>query len=100
MPPGAGRQANDADGRCSLAFGPPVAHAGTVTTEELYYRAAMSGDNRFDGWVYVGVTSTGIYCRPSCPAKTPKRANMRFFRTAGSAQAAGFRACKRCRPEV
>lgn len=71
-----------------------------MTDEELYFRAALSGDSRFDGWIYIGVTSTGIYCRPTCPATTPKRANMRFFRTAGAAQAAGFRACKRCRPDA
>src|SRR3954465_13632928 len=55
-------------------------------------------DPRFDGWVFTAVTSTGIYCKPSCPARTPKRANVRFYPTAAAAQAAGFRACKRCRP--
>lgn len=62
--------------------------------------AIEAGDPRFDGWVYCGVTSTGIYCRPSCTARTPKRENVRFFTTAASAQAAGFRACKRCRPDA
>jgi AraC family transcriptional regulator of adaptative response / DNA-3-methyladenine glycosylase II len=57
-------------------------------------------DERFDGWVYVGVTSTGIYCRPSCPARTPKREYMRFYPSAAAAQGAGFRACKRCRPDA
>lgn len=57
-------------------------------------------DPRFDGWVFCGVTSTGIYCRPSCPARTPKREHVRFFATAAAAQAAGFRACKRCRPDA
>ncbi len=57
-------------------------------------------DPRFDGWVFCGVTSTGIYCRPSCPARTPKRQHVRFFPTAAAAQAAGFRACKRCRPDA
>ena len=71
-----------------------------MTDEELYYRAALSNDSRFDGWLYIGVASTGIYCRPTCPATTPKRTNMRFFRTAGAAQVAGFRACKRCRPDT
>ncbi|MFW6091791.1 MAG: DNA-3-methyladenine glycosylase 2 family protein [Actinomycetota bacterium] len=64
------------------------------------YRAVSSRDARFDGMVYVGVTSTGIYCRPSCPARTPKRENVRFFRSAAEAQVAGFRACRRCRPDV
>jgi len=57
-------------------------------------------DPRFDGWVFTAVTSTGIYCRPSCAARTPKRANVRFYPTAAAAQAAGFRACKRCRPDA
>lgn len=68
--------------------------------EEARYRAVHSRDARFDGVFYVGVTSTGIYCRPSCPAVTPKRANVRFYRSAAEAQAAGFRACRRCRPDV
>ena len=58
------------------------------------------GDARFDGWLYVGVTSTGIYCRPSCPARTPKRSNMTFHPSAAAAQRYGFRACKRCRPDA
>jgi AraC family transcriptional regulator, regulatory protein of adaptative response / DNA-3-methyladenine glycosylase II len=64
------------------------------------WRAIEACDPRFDGWVFCGVTSTGIYCRPSCPARTPKRENVRFFSTAAAAQAAGFRACKRCRPDA
>ncbi|MGH2958637.1 MAG: AlkA N-terminal domain-containing protein, partial [Solirubrobacterales bacterium] len=63
-------------------------------------RAAEDKDARFDGWFYTGVTSTDIYCRPSCPARTPKASNMRFFATAAAAQSAGFRACKRCRPNA
>jgi AraC family transcriptional regulator of adaptative response / DNA-3-methyladenine glycosylase II len=59
-----------------------------------------SGDPRFDGWFFVGVTSTRIYCRPSCPSRPPKAENMQFHPTAASAQAAGFRACKRCRPDA
>jgi AraC family transcriptional regulator of adaptative response / DNA-3-methyladenine glycosylase II len=62
--------------------------------------AVEGEDPRFDGWVFVGVKTTGIYCRPSCPARTPKRENVRFFATAAAAQAAGFRACKRCRPDA
>jgi AraC family transcriptional regulator of adaptative response / DNA-3-methyladenine glycosylase II len=64
------------------------------------YRALKSRDARFDGWFFTAVTSTGIYCRPSCPALTPKRSNVRFFATAAAAQIAGFRACKRCRPDA
>ncbi len=67
---------------------------------DRFWQAIVACDPRFDGWVYCGVTSTGIYCRPSCPARTPKRENVRFFRSAAAAQAAGFRACKRCRPDA
>lgn len=71
----------------------------TIDPERLW-RAIELEDPRFDGWVFCGVTSTGIYCRPSCPARTPKRENVRFFPTAAAAQDAGFRACKRCRPDA
>ncbi|HEY8045020.1 MAG TPA: AlkA N-terminal domain-containing protein [Streptosporangiaceae bacterium] len=64
------------------------------------YRAMLARDPRFDGRFFTGVSSTGIYCRPVCPARTPARANMRFFAHAGAAEAAGFRACRRCRPET
>jgi AraC family transcriptional regulator of adaptative response / DNA-3-methyladenine glycosylase II len=64
------------------------------------YRAVVARDPRFDGRFFTGVSSTGIYCRPVCPARTPARANMRFFAHAGAAEAAGFRACRRCRPET
>lgn len=67
---------------------------------EACYRAVSSRDERFDGWFFTAVRTTGIYCRPSCPAITPKRANVEFHVTAASAQAAGFRACKRCRPDA
>jgi AraC family transcriptional regulator of adaptative response / DNA-3-methyladenine glycosylase II len=60
----------------------------------------LARDPRFDGRFFTGVSSTGIYCRPVCPARTPARANMRFFAHAGAAEAAGFRACRRCRPET
>jgi AraC family transcriptional regulator of adaptative response / DNA-3-methyladenine glycosylase II len=68
--------------------------------DERRYQAAVSKDPRFDGVFFIAVTSTGIYCRPSCPAITPKRQNMRFYRSAAAAQEAGFRACKRCRPDA
>ena len=67
---------------------------------EQCYRVVRSKDARFDGWFVTAVTSTGIYCRPSCPALTPKRANVRFLPSAAAAQRAGFRACKRCRPDA
>jgi len=67
---------------------------------ERCYRAVDSRDQRFDGWFYTAVTSTGIYCKPSCPAITPKRANVRFYPSAAAAQRAGFRACRRCRPDA
>ncbi len=64
------------------------------------YQAVVARDPRFDGRFFTAVTSTGIYCRPICPARTPARGNMRFFAHAASAEAAGFRACRRCRPEA
>lgn len=63
------------------------------------YRALKSRDSRFDGVFFVGVTSTGVYCRPICPAKTPRRENCRFFDSAEGAEKASFRPCLRCRPE-
>lgn len=63
------------------------------------YRAIETRDVRFDGRLFVGVHTTGIYCRPICPARTPKRENVSFYVTAAAAQAAGFRSCLRCRPE-
>ncbi|MGI9645375.1 MAG: AlkA N-terminal domain-containing protein, partial [Ilumatobacteraceae bacterium] len=64
------------------------------------YRVAQSRDERFDGWFYIAVRTTGIYCRPSCPAMTPKQANVDFYPSAAAAQQRGFRACKRCRPDA
>jgi AraC family transcriptional regulator of adaptative response / DNA-3-methyladenine glycosylase II len=68
--------------------------------EDRCYRAVLGRDRRFDGVFYTAVKTTGIYCRPSCPAVTPQRKNARFFVTAAAAQAAGFRACRRCRPDL
>ena len=65
-----------------------------------FYKALAARDTRFDGVFFVGVTSTGIYCRPICPVKTPKAANCRFFNTAQETEQAGFRPCLRCRPEL
>jgi AraC family transcriptional regulator, regulatory protein of adaptative response / DNA-3-methyladenine glycosylase II len=68
---------------------------------ERCYRAVESRDARFDGWFITAVTTTGIYCRPSCPTPVrPRRENVRFYPTAAAAQLAGFRACKRCRPDA
>lgn len=64
------------------------------------YRAFAARDARFDGRVFVGVHTTGIYCRPICPARSPKRENVSFYFSAAAAQAAGFRPCLRCRPEL
>jgi AraC family transcriptional regulator of adaptative response / DNA-3-methyladenine glycosylase II len=63
-------------------------------------RARRSRDARFDGKFYIAVTSTRIYCRPICPARSPKDENVRYYATAAAAQAAGFRPCLRCRPEA
>ena len=95
------RGSSDADVRF-----PPVILSGGCDNQDMLkdfehrYRAVRGRDVRFDGWFYVAVTSTGIYCRPSCPAVTPKRTNVRFYPTAAAAQYAGFRACKRCRPDA
>src|SRR2546422_2183000 len=64
------------------------------------YRAVQSKDARFDGWFVTAVLTTKIYCRPSCPVRPPFARNMQFYPTAAAAQRAGFRACKRCRPDV
>lgn len=64
------------------------------------YEAIRRRDARFDGRVYTGVTTTGIFCRPSCPARTPRSTNVRFFAHAAAASEAGFRPCRRCRPEL
>ncbi len=64
------------------------------------YRAIDARDTRFDGQFYTAVRTTGIYCRPSCPARTPKAANVTFYETSAAAHDAGYRACKRCLPEA
>jgi AraC family transcriptional regulator of adaptative response / DNA-3-methyladenine glycosylase II len=75
-------------------------HPGMDMDDDACYRAIETRDRRFDGRLFVAVTTTGVYCRPFCPAPTPKRKNVRFFPTAAAAQAAGFRPCLRCRPET
>ncbi|MFH9551571.1 bifunctional transcriptional activator/DNA repair enzyme AdaA [Streptomyces sp. NPDC051445] len=71
-----------------------------MTDQDTRYEAVRSRDARFDGEFFFAVETTGIYCRPSCPAVTPKRRNVRFFATAAAAQGSGFRACRRCRPDA
>ncbi|MFF8653815.1 DNA-3-methyladenine glycosylase 2 family protein [Streptomyces huasconensis] len=68
--------------------------------EETRYEAVRSRDARFDGVFFFAVETTGIYCRPSCPAVAPKRQNVRYYPTAAAAQTSGFRACRRCRPDA
>lgn len=71
----------------------------TLPDPKTCYAAMLRRDRAFDGAFFVGVTSTGIFCRPVCPARTPKMENCTFHTSAAAAAAAGFRACKRCRPE-
>jgi AraC family transcriptional regulator, regulatory protein of adaptative response / DNA-3-methyladenine glycosylase II len=71
-----------------------------LPSADVCYRALRSRDARFDGRMFVGVSSTGIYCRPVCPARTPLLRNCRFFPSAAAAAQAGYRACRRCRPEA
>lgn len=71
-----------------------------LTDSQTCMSAVRSRDARFDGWFVTGVRTTGIYCRPSCPATPPKARNITFYPSAAAAQAAGFRACKRCRPDA
>ncbi|WP_323179836.1 AlkA N-terminal domain-containing protein [Streptomyces bobili] len=73
---------------------------GMYTDRERCVRAVQSKDARFDGWFFTAVLTTGIYCRPSCPVVAPKPENMVFHASAAACQQAGFRACKRCRPDT
>lgn len=72
----------------------------TPQDDDTRWRIALAKDRRFDGVFVTGVHSTGIYCRPSCPARPPKRENVRFYATPEDAEAAGLRACLRCKPEA
>lgn len=74
--------------------------AAAALQDDAAYRALQTRDARFDGRLFVGVTSTGIYCRPVCRVRPPKRENCRFFANAASAEQGGFRPCLRCRPEL
>ena len=71
-----------------------------TAADEGRYLALQARDARFDGHFFTGVTSTGIYCRPVCAVRTPRRENCRFFALAAQAESAGFRPCLRCRPEL
>lgn len=82
----------------SVAGGPNG--TGMPLDHRACYEAILRRDQRFDGRFYTAVTSTGIFCRPSCPARTPRSDNVRFFTHAAAASTAGFRPCRRCRPEL
>jgi AraC family transcriptional regulator, regulatory protein of adaptative response / DNA-3-methyladenine glycosylase II len=73
---------------------------GAREERERRIRTVQAKDARFDGWFFIAVVTTGVYCRPSCPVVPPKPANMRFYPSAAAAQQAGYRACKRCRPDA
>ena len=79
---------------------PSWAATSALLDDAARYSAVRSRDARFDGWFFVAVTSTGIYCRPSCPSPPARPTRVRFFPTAAAAQRAGFRACKRCVPDA
>lgn len=74
-------------------------HSAFPVAEDIAWAAFENRDRAYDGRVIVAVTTTGIYCKPSCPARRPRRENVRLFRDAADARAAGFRACMRCRPD-
>jgi AraC family transcriptional regulator, regulatory protein of adaptative response / DNA-3-methyladenine glycosylase II len=84
--------------RKQLVGNPQVVYSSCMKREDTYYQAMLARDNRFDGKFFVGVKTTGIYCRPICPAK-PKRENVEFFPNHLAAEKAGYRPCMRCRPE-
>src|SRR6202035_3612741 len=104
-PPGL-RSPSTADGPHRDVGFPPVLSVGACNCQHMHddfdrcYRAVQSKDARFDGWFVTAVLTTKIYCRPSCPVRPPFARNMRFYPTAAAAQRAGFRACKRCRPDA
>jgi AraC family transcriptional regulator of adaptative response / DNA-3-methyladenine glycosylase II len=99
----AGSVAADAEGDAGSVAADAEGDAGSVAADadaDTLYRALESRDRRFEGRFVVAVTSTGIYCRPGCPARLPARRNVRFYSHPAAAEAAGFRACFRCRPEL
>ena len=78
---------------------PRTAEAQSADVDEARWRAVKARDASADGSFYYAVASTGVFCRPSCAARLPRRENVSFHRTTAEAEAAGFRACKRCKPE-
>lgn len=98
------RRVQGGDVRNLLAFARFFVYPGdmnTISTDfDTCYRALCSRDSRFDGRLFVAVRTTGIYCRPICPARTPYAQNVHFYTCAAAAEAAGFRACRRCHPEA
>jgi AraC family transcriptional regulator, regulatory protein of adaptative response / DNA-3-methyladenine glycosylase II len=88
------------ENRQSVSVGGRRIDAMLLPDFDTCYRAVQSRDARFDGWFFTAVRTTGIYCRPSCPAITPQRRNVSFHPSAAAAQRAGYRACKRCRPDA
>ena len=72
----------------------------TILDEQVWWEAVLTKDAGMDGAFYYAVTTTGVYCRPSCPSRLPRRANVLFFRNADAAEQAGYRACRRCRPRA
>ena len=87
-------------GETTILSGLACAAGSAPLDDEARYLAVRSRDPRFDGWFFVAITSTGIYCRPSCPSPPARVSRMRLFPTAAAAQRAGFRACKRCLPDA
>jgi len=83
-----------------LAAAPPNPASPFALQDDAAYRVLQTRDARFDGRLFIGVTSTGIYCRPVCRVRPPRRENCRFFANAASAEQGGFRPCLRCRPEL
>lgn len=96
----AGTCPKTASGTPARGYHDPMAPPPTSPHDDACYLALKAKDARFDGRFFTGVTSTGIYCRPVCRVRTPKRENCRFFEHAAQAEQAGFRPCLRCRPEL
>src|SRR5512138_3048925 len=102
---GAGHFRTRMNGQCHVRKrlvrpGPATYIAAMDTERKVLYKAVSARDARFDGVFFVGVTTTGVYCRPVCRARTPGRDRCLFFRTRAEAEREGFRACFRCRPEL
>ena len=101
-----GRKRTGAGHTCAVAVRFPLGprrggrQTGRMLDHDRCYGLLQTRDHRFDGWFVTAVRTTGIYCRPSCPAVMPKAHNVEFFPTAAAAQQRGYRACKRCRPDA